>query len=187
MRILALIALGVVLANTVQAQDSLGARGPRLHAGKVGIGIDGLTGSSNVLVSFFLNNQLALQAIAGLDLDLPGGTASANQTKVNGVTVRGGLSLLVHLSQDQVSPYVGVEGIYQYAKQAGFFSVVPDPKNSVMGNLIFGVEYFAADRFTVGIKQALGTNVALKRDVPREDTDITLNTSTAVTARFYFN
>ena len=182
--LMTLIVLSLSLAH---AQDSLATKAGRLHAGKVGLGIDGITGSTDFLVKYFFNNQLALQLIAGFDVDLPGGPAPSGHTKVTGFTGRGGLSLVVHLSQDQVSPYVGVEGVYEYAKAGGFFSTVPDPKNSLFANGVLGGEYFMSERFTIGIKQALGARVSLKRDVPREETDITLNTSTVVTARFYFN
>ena len=178
------IVLGLSLAD---GQDSLGTKTMRLHAGKIGLGIDGITGSTDFLLKYFFNNQLAFQVIAGFDLDLPGGTAPSGQTKVTGVTARGGLSLVVHLSQDQVSPYVGVEGVYQYAKAGGFFPTVPDPKISLFSNGVIGCEYFMSERFTIGVKQALGAEVSLKRDVPSEETDVRLNTSTVVTARFYFN
>ena len=100
---------------------------------------------------------------------------------------RGGLSLLYHLTQDQVSPYVGIEGIFQYDKAGGFFAIVPDAKNSVLASGVLGGEYFINERFTIGIKQSLGVSVQLKRDVPKEETDIMFNTLTLVTGRFYFN
>jgi len=175
----------VMEPRSLYAADSLGTA--RLHKGKIGLGIDGISGSSNILAKYFFNNQLAMQLIAGFDVDLPGGSPPPQQTKVNGITLRGGLSLLVHLSQDQVSPYVGIEGVYQYAKAGGFFSTVPDPKNSFTVSGIFGGEYYISERFTVGLKESIGAEVLLKRTVPEEDTDIALSTSTAVTARFYFN
>lgn len=158
-----------------------------LHSGKIGLGLDGVTGSPNLLLKYFFNNQLALQAIVGLDMDFPGGSAPSGQTKVNGITVRGGLSVVVHLTPEQVSPYVGVEGVYQYDKQGGFYNVVPDPKNSIVGGLLAGAEYFINERFTIGIRQSVGVQVLLKRDLPMEETELKLSTSTLLSGRFYFN
>jgi len=158
-----------------------------LHAGKIGLGLDGITGSTNLLMKYFLNNQLALQLIAGLDLDQPGGDAPSGTSKETGMTLRGGLSLLYHLTQSQVSPYVGVEGIFQYDKPGGFLTVVPDPINTVMASGVLGGEYFINERFTVGIKHNLGVTIQLKRDVPKENSNLKFDTSTLMTGRFYFN
>lgn len=171
----------------VYAQDSVRVQPIYLHSGKIGVGIDGLTGSPNLLMKYFANNQLALQVIVGLDIDQPGGSAPLGTTKVTGLAVRGGLSLLVHLMQNQVSPYVGLEGMFQYVKQGGFYTTVNDPKNSVLGSILFGGECFINERFTVGIRQSIGVDVQLKRDIPHEETDITIATSTLISGRFYFN
>lgn len=182
-----LLAICIGILQESNAQDSLRERPSYLHSGKIGLGLDGITGSPNLLLKYFFNNRLAMEAIVGADIDIPGGSEPAGQTKVNGITFRGGLSLLVHLTPDQVSPYVGVEGVFQYEKQSGFYNVVPDPKNSVIGGVVAGAEYFINERFTIGIKENLGMLVLLKRDLPKEETETRFNTSTVVSGRFYFN
>ncbi len=184
---LILMVMYTLLLQYSPAQDSSRTKPAYLHAGKIGLGIDGITGSPNLLMKYFFNNQFAIQVIAGCDLDMPGGTAPTGTTKVNGITFRGGLSLIVHLTQDRVSPYVGFEGILQSAKSAGFFTVIPDPKNSIIASGVLGAEFFLDERFTLGIKHNLGIEVQLKRDTPKEESDIHFNTSTLVTGRFYFN
>jgi hypothetical protein len=109
------------------------------------------------------------------------------QTKVTGMTLRGGMGLLYHLMEEQVSPYVGVEVMMQNDKPAGFYAQVPDAKTTVMAALVLGGEYFVNERFSFGLKQSLGAEFGLKRDVPRENTDVKIATSTLVTGRFYFN
>ncbi|MEK9139261.1 MAG: hypothetical protein AAB393_19245 [Bacteroidota bacterium] len=185
--LVACLTLLVVMSGLLLAQDTVRVKPAYLHSGKIGLGLDGITGSPNLLLKYFFNNQLAMQVIVGLDLDVPGGSAPANFVKVTGVTVRGGLSLLFHISQEQVSPYVGIEGVFQYTKQGGILPVAYDPKNSVVGNAVLGAEYFLNEMFTIGIRQAIGANIQLKRDLPKEETSIKLNTSTLVTGRFYFN
>ncbi len=182
-----LLALCIGILHNSHAQDSSHVKASYLHSGKIGLGLDGISGSPNLLMKYFFNNQLAMQVIVGADVDLPGGTEPAGQTKVNGLTVRGGLSLLVHLTPEQFSPYVGVEGMYQYDKQGGFYNVVPDPKNSIIGGVVGGAEYFLSEKFTIGLKQALGVQVLLKRDFPKEETEIKFNTSALLSGRFYFN
>lgn len=184
---LVVITVLLLVPYHVHAQDSLRTKSQYLHSGKIGLGIDDITGSPNLLMKYFFNNQFAMQVIAGFDLDMPGGTAPAGTTKVNGMTLRGGLSFLFHLTQDRVSPYVGVEGIFQYAKDAGFFNVVPDPKNSIVAGGVVGGEFFIDERFTLGIKHSLGAEIALKRDVPVGETNIKFSSATVVTGRFYFN
>ena len=186
-KLLLFLAMFVTVAHFSHAQDSLRSKPAYLHSGKIGLGIDGITGSPNLLMKYFLNNQLAIQAIAGLDLDVPGGSTPPGSTTITGMTVRGGLSFLFHLTQDQVSPYAGIEGIFQYEKQGGFFLIPLDPKNSVIGSGVLGAEFFINEQFTLGIKHNLGVSVQLKRDLPKEDTVIKFNTSTVVTGRFYFN
>jgi hypothetical protein len=125
--------------------------------------------------------------IAGFELDSRGGTAPLGQTKVTGTTIRGGISILYHLMQTQVSPYVGAEGVFQTRKNAGFFATEPDSKKSFVAGGVLGAEYFMNEKFTLGIKHVLGLEVQLSRDVPPEETDVKLATSTVVTGRFYFN
>ncbi|MBM2841828.1 MAG: hypothetical protein HW412_2356 [Bacteroidetes bacterium] len=182
-----LIVLCVGVFHLTHAQDSLRSKPAYLHSGKIGLGLDGITGSPNLLMKYFLNNQLAIQVIVGLDLDVPGGSTPPNYTKVTGMTLRGGLSFLIHLTQSQVSPYVGIEGIFQNEKQGGFFLIPLDPKNSVIASGVLGGEFFINEQFTLGIKHNLGVSVQLKRDLPKEETEIRFNTSTVVTGRFYFN
>ena len=157
------------------------------HPGKIGLGLDGITGSPNVLLVYFFNAQMAGQLIVGYDLDFPGGTAATGQTKVNGATLRGGFSLLFHLTKDQVSPYVGFEGIFQTSKQSGFFVTEPDSKNSIIAGAVFGAEYFMNEKFSLGIKQTLGVDIQLKRDIPKEESSASSSSSTVVTGRYYFN
>jgi hypothetical protein len=158
-----------------------------LHPGKIGLGLDGITGSPNLLLKYFFNNQFAGQVIVGFDLEVPGATAPAGQTKVNGLTLRGGVSLIYHLMKEQVSPFVGVEGVFQTAKQGGIYTTAPDPKNSIMGGFVFGAEYFLHEKFSLGFKQTLGVDVQLKRDIPKEDTNLSFALSTLFIGRFYFN
>jgi hypothetical protein len=182
-----LLLLCAMFAQTSVSQDTLRSRPVYLHSGKIGLGLDGITGSPNLLVKYFINNQLALQAIAGMDIDSLGGSAPPGYTRVTGLTVRGGLSVLFHLTQTQLSPYLGIEGVFQYQKQAGTFLIPPDPKNSIIGSCVFGGEFFLNEQFTLGIKQTLGANIRLKRDLPKEETVVMFNTSTLMTGRFYFN
>ena len=157
-----------------------------IHAGKVGLGIDGVS-SPNLILKYFFNNQLAGQVIVGVEFDSPGGDAPLGLTKVTGTTFRGGLSFLYHLTQTQMSTYIGVEGIFQSAQMAGFYVQEPDRKSSIMGGVVLGGEYFIHDQFTLGIKQMLGLDVQLKRDNPAESSDVRFATSTVVTGRFYFD
>jgi len=172
-------------SSPAQLTVSLGQA--NLHAGKTGLGIDGITGSPNLLLKYFFTPQLAGQVIAGFELDSRGGSAPLGQTKVTGTTIRGGISILYHLSQMQVSPYVGGEGIFQTKKSAGFFVTEPDPENSITVSGVLGAEYFMNEKFSLGIKHSLGVDVQLSRDVPAEQTDAKFSTSTVVTGRFYFN
>ena len=79
-----------VFLHSAYAQDSLRVKPAYLHSGKIGLGLDGITGSPNLLLKYFFNNQFAMQAIVGLDLDVPGGSTPQNYTKVTGMTIRGG-------------------------------------------------------------------------------------------------
>jgi hypothetical protein len=173
-------------ASVSRAQVTLNI-GPNLHGGKVGLGLDGITGSPNLLMKYFFNNQLAGELIVGGAIDRRGGDAPAGQKKVTGTTLRAGVALLYHLVQEQVSPYVGVEAVFQTEKAAGFYLQEPDAKSTVMAAVILGGEYFMNERFSFGIKHSLGAEFGLKRDVPKENTDVRFATSTLVTGRFYFN
>lgn len=183
---LILISTLCIISTVGFAQISLNI-GPNLHAGKTGLGLDGITGSPNLLLKYFFNNQLAGQVILGFDLDSPGGDAPAGAKKVTGTTFRGGLALLYHLTQDQVSPYLGVEGLFQSAQSGGFYANEPDRKNSVIVAAVLGGEYFMNEKFSLGIKHSLGGEIRMKRDRPKEETDLRFSTSTLVTGRFYFN
>ncbi|MFN0156582.1 MAG: hypothetical protein ACKVRP_00755 [Bacteroidota bacterium] len=180
------VAVLLSIHGVSRAQVSV-SLGPNMHAGKIGLGLDGITGSPNFLLKYFFNNQFAGQLILGADVDSPGGDAPAGQTKVTGITMRAGASLLYHLTQDQVSPYIGVEGIFQNATQAGFYAIEPDAKNTIIVAAILGGEYFPNEQFSLGIKHALGVAMEMSRDLPKEETDIRFSTSTLVTGRFYFN
>ena len=180
--------LGLVLCvSAANSQITLTLGVPNLHSGKVGIGIDGISGSPNLLLKYFLANQLAGEVILGADVDLPGGSPLPGETKVNGIGLRGGLALVYHLSQDQVSPYFGLEGIFESRREGGFYTKEPDAKKIVTTSALFGAEYYFSERICLGIRQALGVGILLKRDVPKEETDIELSTSTLLTGRFYFN
>jgi len=185
-RLLPVLACSVLAVSACFAQVTLNI-GPNLHAGKIGLGLDGITGSPNLLMKYFFNNQLAGELIVGAAIDSRGGDAPAGQTKVTGKTFRGGVGILYHLLQEQVSPYLGVEALFENDKPAGFYTEEPDAKNTVTAALVLGGEYFMNERFSLGIKQSLGVEFGLKRDVPKESTDTKFSTSTLVTGRFYFN
>lgn len=178
-----LIVLGAAAAS---AQVTLNI-GPNLHAGKIGLGLDGITGSPNLLMKYFFNNQLAGELIVGAAIDSRGGDAPAGQVKVTGKTLRGGVGIIYHFLQEQVSPYIGVEALFQNDRPAGFYALEPDAKNTVLAALVLGGEYFMNERFSFGIKHSLGAEFGLKRDVPRENTDTRFSTATLVTGRFYLN
>ena len=177
----------VVLSVSAFSQITLSLGAPNLHAGKVGLGIDGISGSPDFLVKYFFSSQFAGQLVAGANLDVPGGDPLPGMVKVTGLDLRGGLALLYHLTQDQVSPYVGAEGTLRWRKEGGFFEKAPEGRKIVNTSAVFGAEYYFNDRICLGIKQALGVDLLLKRDVPKEETDVRLSTSTLLTGRFFFN
>jgi hypothetical protein len=181
------IATLVLVSAASFAQVTLSIGQANLHSGKVGLGLDGITGSPNILLKYFFTDRVAAQAIFGFDIYSPGGDAIAGRTKVNGVTVRGGASLLYHITQDQVTPYIGGEFVYQTSKAAGFYITVPDPKQTLTMSGVFGAEYFISERFSIGIREALGLSIYLSRNVPHEETDTEFATETLMTGRFYFN
>jgi hypothetical protein len=182
------VVLALLLSCPVtQAQLSVSINVPDLHSGKIGLGIDGITGSPDILLKYFFNNQLAGQLILGASYDIPGGSAPTGLTKVNGLTLRGGISILYHLNQEPLTPYVGGEAIFQRATSSGFFAVEPDPKNTLFVRIVFGGEYFLSPHFSLGIRQSVGGEVRLSRTFPSEEQEILLSTGTVFTGRYYFN
>lgn len=174
-------------ATSASAQITLSIGTPNLHAGKVGVGIDGISGSPDFLLKYFLSGQVAWQLILGADLDFPGGDPLPGQTKVTGLDLRGGLGLIVHLSQSQVSPYLGIEGVVESRKEGGFYTQKPDAKTIITARALFGLDYFFNESISIGIKQTLGGEFQLKRDVPKEEANVRVSTLTLLTGRFYFN
>ena len=151
-----LVLLMLILSTTIAlSQLTLAIGNANLHPVKIGLGVDGISGSPNLLVKVFLSKEVAAQVIVGVSIDSPGGSAPAGFTKVTGTELRGGLSLLYHLTNDQVSPYVGAEAIFQTAKNAGFFATEPDAKNSVP--CVAGIWGLAAEKS--GPDRAFGLGV----------------------------
>ena len=182
------IVFPLIFASSVSfAQLTLSLGTANLHPGKIGLGIDGISGSPNLLLKVFLSDQVAGEVILGIGIDSPGGDAPSGYTKVTGTDFRFGLSVLYHITNDQVSPYVGVEGIFETQKDAGFYVKEPDSKNSILAGMVLGGEYFIIEKFSLGIKLTLGAGIGLERDVPKESKNIKFATSTVMTGRFYFN
>ncbi len=169
------------------AQISVSLNVPNLHSGKIGLGIDGISGSPDIILKYFFNNQLAGELIAGASYDIPGGSAPTGLMKANGLTVRGGVSILYHLSQDPLTPYIGFEGLFQRVTSSGFFAVEPDARNTVFVRALAGGEYFLFSQFSLGIRQSIGGEVRLSRSFPKEEQEIILSTATVFTGRYYFN
>jgi len=71
-------------------------------------------------------------------------------------------------------------------QDAEYCVIEPEPINNLKVGLIFGADYFLFEKFSVGIKQNLGFDFQLSRDIPKEETDVLMNTKTELTARFYF-
>lgn len=157
------------------------------HSGKLGVGIDGISTSPNFLFKYYLTDNFAMNYIAGLNLEFKGEDPPSGQTKVDGYDIRLGLAGLYHFNQNRVSPYVGIEAIYNIKQSAGFYEIEPDPKSILSTGLILGADYFLFDQFTLGLKQNLNFNFSLSRDIPAEETDVYINTTTQLTARYYFN
>jgi outer membrane protein W len=157
-----------------------------ITAGKIGLGIDGVT-SPNLAAKYYWTNNLSSEILLGFNLYSPGGDAVAGQTKVTGTDIRVGASLLYNFSDGDFVPYTGVEVLYNTKKVGGFYTTEPDAKNIIDANLVFGGEYFVSKHFSVGIKEKIGFEAQLSRDIPKEENDIYLNTATTVTARYYFN
>jgi len=156
--------------------------------GKVGLGIDGINTSPNFLLKYFLTDNVAGQVIIGTDLEFPGGDDIVGYTKENGTAFRGGLSFIYHFTKTRFSPYLGVEGIYQYKKESGYYATgtVPDGKSSVTTGIIFGGEFFIDKHFSFGIKESVNADIGFKRDIPVEKSNVKLGTNTVLTARYYF-
>jgi outer membrane protein W len=155
-------------------------------AGKIGIGVDGVT-SPNLTAKYFFNENIASELTVGANIYSPGGDATTGYTKVTGSDVRVGLSLLYHFTGNEFVPYLGVEGLYETNKEGGFYTKEPDAKNDVVVSAVFGGEYFIAKQFSLGVKEKVGFDFGLSRDIPKEDSDMHIGTSTLVTAKFYFN
>jgi hypothetical protein len=179
-----ILTLVVMLMATIGFSQSL----PK--PGTVGLGIDGITGSPNLLMKVFLTDRLAGQVIVGANFDILGGDAAEGQTKVTGTEIRGGLGLYYHLTNTRVSPYIGAEGIYQASKEAGFYTVEPDTKSSVIAGAVLGAEFFIDKNFSVGVKHTIGGQFDFKRDINnlgvKEEGNSKIYTNTVLTARFYF-
>lgn len=152
---------------------------------KIGLGIDGVN-SPNLAAKYFITNNVALEVTAGFNLFSPGGDALAGQTKVTGSDIRAGLACLYHFEGTDFVPYIGIDGMFETNKTGGFYVVEPDPKNSLQANFILGCEYFIAKHFSIGLKEKLGVEFQLSRDIPKEETDFLMNTSSTITARYYF-
>jgi len=156
--------------------------------GKIGLGIDGINSSPNLLMKYFISDKVAGQVILGTDIDFPGGEDVVGKTKVNGTTFRGGLSVLYHFTKTRISPYLGVEGIYQSKKESGYYDLgyEPDAKSTVTAGIIFGGEFFIDKKFSLGIKESVNAEIGFKRDIPVENSNVKIGTNTVLTARYYF-
>ena len=191
-RLAAFCLLTVTIFIPASSQVSVTFGPASLHAGKIGLGIDGLNEWPNLLMKYFINNQLALEALVGAEVSVPGGSAPAGQVKQNGVTLRGGLGVLFHLTQNQMSPYVGGSIVYEREQEGGFFAFVPEPEQALVASLVAGGEYFANERFSFGLKQLLGVEFTFARHensqvYPDEPAGKRFKTSTMFTGRYYFN
>ncbi|MCE1188846.1 MAG: outer membrane beta-barrel protein [Ignavibacteria bacterium] len=155
------------------------------QTGKYGIGIDGVT-SPNIIGAYYFTPSLSGELILGLNVYSPGGDAAPNQTKVTGTDFRIGAACLYHFGQSDLRPYIGVDAIYETVKSGGFYVTEPDAKNSLQANVILGAEYYLAKQFSIGVKEKIGINAQFSRDVPKEENDLYVNTSSVITARFYF-
>ncbi len=158
-----------------------------IKPGKFGLGLDGATSSPNLAVKYFVSDKVATEFLVGFNYYSPGGDAAAGFTKVDGTDFRVGLAVLYHFNDSEFSPYVGIEGLYESSKDAGFYLLEPDAKNSIQGNLVVGGEYFIAKQFSFGLKEKFGVISQLSRDIPKEESSTSLRTATELTARFYFN
>jgi outer membrane protein W len=176
----------LITAVLMVATISLSAQ-TNLRSGKFGVGIDDISTSPNFLFKYYLTDNFSMNFITGIDLEFPGADAPEGLTKLDGYNLRLGLAGMYHFNTDKVSPYLGLEAIYGIKQNAGYYAVEPDPKNNVMLGLILGADYFLFEKFSLGIKQNLNFDFQLSRDIPVEETDMFINTTTQFTARYYFN
>lgn len=167
----------------VWAQDA----SPVVHKGKLGLGLDGIAGSPDFLLKYFVTDAVAVQVIAGYNADWPGGDAPTGTEKVNGSDLRVGVGALYHMTFDRLSPYFGARVLYRSQRNAGFAASEPDLKNHLVVGAVLGGECFLHDRFSLGVQHAVDLSIAMKRDKPAEASSTSLGTSTLVTGRFYFN
>jgi outer membrane protein W len=184
-KILATLLILIAIVPVSFSQDSNPSIQPA-RTGKIGLGLDGVT-SPNLAIKYFFNNKIAMEVSAGYNLYSPGGDAAVGQTKVTGSDVRAGLALLYNFPGTDFVPYLGVDVMYESNKTGGFYTIEPDAKNSVNAGILVGGEYFIGKQFSVGMKEKIGVDAQLSRDIPKEETDITLNTATELTFRYYFN
>lgn len=179
-----ILTLVIMLMATIGFSQSL----PK--PGTIGLGVDGITGSPNLLMKVFLSDRLAGQVIVGANFDIQGGDAPEGETKVTGTEIRGGLGLYYHLTNTRVSPYIGIEGLYQASKEGGFYQVEPDMKSSVIAGAVLGGEFFVDKSFSIGVKHTIGGQFDFKRDINnlgvKEEGKTKIYTNTVLTARYYF-
>ncbi len=156
--------------------------------GKIGLGIDGITSSPNINLKYYFTDDIAGMLIAGANFDINGGDAPAGSKKVTGTDFRGGLAFMYHFTKTKVSPFIGIQGIYENVKDAGIYieGTEPDSKSSLNAGVIFGIDYFFDKKISIGIKETVGADFQFKRDKPVEDTNTKLSTGTVLTARIYF-
>lgn len=185
-RFLTIAAASIAGSVAISAQTQPAEIKP-ISSGKFGIGLDGITTQNNLLLKYFVTENFAAQLIAGYDYSSVDGNAPSGQTKVDGSELRAGVSVLYHLSNATISPYVGVEGLFTTNTEAGIFTTEPDPTNALTASLVVGGEYFVHPMFSVGVKAQLGVKLDLERDIPVTPSKTSLFTATAVTARLYFN
>lgn len=181
-----LAACALLFATTpVLAQDASAV----LHKGKIGLGLDGIAGSSDYLLKYFLTDALAAQLMVGYNAQWLGGDAATGTEKVNGSDMRIGVGAVHHMMFDRVSPYMGARVAYRSQRNAGFAATgaAPDSKNSLVFGIVVGAEAFLLDRFSLGVQAGLDMDIAMKRSKPPEASATTLGTSTLFTARYYFN
>jgi len=181
-----LLAAALPAAGQSPAPPSTPSPVPVLSSGKAGFGIDGVT-SPNILFRYYFTDRLACEVTAGFGYEQPSGAPSAGQVEVNGMEFRGGFGVLYHLTGGPLTPYVGGAGFIRSEQQAGFYTQKPDPKLSVQAGFLFGADYFFERWFSLGVKQFLGADFRLSRDVPDEESTIAAGAETWFTARYFFD
>lgn len=155
-----------------------------LASGKTGFGIDGVT-SPNFIFRYHFDRSISMEVLAGFGYEQPEGTAGVGEQEVNGLDYRAGIFVLYHLTSGPLVPYVGGGGVFHSSRSAGFYAQKPDPTNSIQAGAIFGADYFLHQQFALGVKQFLGVDIRLKRDVPPADGTIAFGTGTWFTARYF--